>query len=115
MRSSGGNGNERTGRYFEFLGFFGDCSCLGLEDGMRDIQDEAYTELCLENEGLRKALSIAHAEYRKFDDKLEQALRRIEEMTMLITRVAEALEGLWYYDMSEQALNFALIAELRKA
>jgi hypothetical protein len=60
---------------------------------MSEIQEEAYTELCLENEGLRKALSIAHAEYRKLNDKLEHALRTIEEMSLLLGRAADALKS----------------------
>src|SRR4029077_8581764 len=80
--------------------------------GSSDIQEDAYTELCLENDGLRKALSIAHAEYRELDDKLGQALRRIEGMSLLIARAADALEK---HSIAIGGEVRDVITELRKA
>src|SRR4029077_9403007 len=109
MRGSGGNVNERTGRYFEFLGFFGDCSCLGLEDGMSDIQDEAYTEACEEIERLK-------AQLEKGRLANEQEANR--KLLALLTRAADALEDclpMKRYAAVFKLPYYDLIAELRKA
>jgi hypothetical protein len=73
---------------------------------MSDIQEEAYTELCLENERLSKE-----------NKRLRELFEKDKDHRKLLTRAAEALAGSWYYNMSQerQTLNSILIAELRKA
>jgi hypothetical protein len=76
---------------------------------MSDMQDEAYTELCAENERLRRlnfeASRLASVEAVK-----------VQELKALLTRAADALEQ---FDLAKAHLGECpvcrLIDELRKA
>jgi len=72
---------------------------------MSDIQDEAYTELCTENERLRAA-------NRQFSNEVASSEREIERLKALLTRAADALDG---YGTKPWHQYRELIEELRKA
>jgi hypothetical protein len=74
---------------------------------MSDIQDEAYTELCLENERLWLEL---HKEKGYAADMITTYRCEAEDLKALLSRAADALEG-----STESPCFNNLIAELRKA
>jgi hypothetical protein len=80
---------------------------------MSDIQDEAYTELCAENERLKnEILELGH----------RVKLSKYQELQALLTRAADALEKVASYASGDpdsyRVLRIPeqqLIEELRKA